>query len=498
LALALDPFAQQLVQTEPRSTNTTAWTPTIARTDRYAKGFDRGPSGPKLPFADADLSMKVAVINGMIHTLQEVGNLTSFNCPTGNCTWEPFESLAVCSSCNSLENQLTRYINLTQLINILDIYETFAIWTYGTTLRTNNDLIINNADNLTYVPLTGKVPESGIVYMTAYGTGNPSATASFQDNDLLIWPTTIFRLQAKAGPENRWPDLPTEAIECALYYCVKRYKSTVYNGVLSEDESIVDNVRRSPGSWQIQPNRYSGAPGHTHFENSSEVSSLEYSNQTAGFYWTDLVLETDSVASYNVSQQGVRGISAYFQTTLREEVDLGQDATPISGVLNGWALYFGGSAQYSPTIMQTLWESANISATFDALGRSMSNAIRAAEYSADGANSSTAQVGTAQVTVVWYSIKWGWIVLHAVLVLVGLVFLAITIRETASMRVPAWKSHSLPALAFPDQVDNLLSDAGSVAVMEQRAAKYQVRFAARGCDTAPMTEATGLVQRTPS
>lgn len=334
--------------------------------------------------------------------------------------------------------------------------------------------------------------------MTAYGTGNSSATASFQDNDLLIWSTTIIRLQAKAGPDNRWPGLPTEAIECALYYCVKQYKATVYNGILSEDESIVDNVRRSPSSWQIQPKRYSGGPDHIHFENSSKVSSLEYSNQTAGLYWSVLMLETDSGASYNVSQQGVRGTSAYFQTTFREEVDLGQDATPISGVLNGWALYFGGSAQYSPIIMQTLWESANISATFDALGRSMSNTIRAAEYSADGANSSTAQVGTAQVTVVWYSIKWGWIALHAVLVLVGLVFLAVTIWETASMRVPAWKSHSLPALAFPDQVGNLLSDAGSVAVMELRAAKHQVRFAACGCDAGPMTEAKGLVQRTPS
>lgn len=401
----------------------------------------------------------------------------------------------MCSSCNDLQGHLTRYKNFTTLINVLDIDQTIGRSTFGTTLRTDNNLIINNADNITYVPSTGSVPLSGIIYMTTYGTGNASATASFKDNDLLIWSTSILRLQKIAGPDLEWPDLPIEATECALYYCIKQYNASVYNGVLYENETTIQNVRRSPDSWQIQQTRYPGGPDPSRFENSTAVRSLEYSNQTAGLYWSDLMLESDSGSKYNVSQQGVHGTSAYFQNTFRDEVDISQ--YHLSGVLNGWALYFGGSAQYSPTIMQTLWQSPNVSATFDALARSMSNAIRAGDYSLGDTNSSSVHTGVAQVVVIFYSIQWGWISLHAALVLVGLVFLAITIWKTISLGIPAWKSHSLPPLAFSHQVDDLFSGADSVSVMEQRAANHNVRFAANINNAMLLTEVINSGQRTP-
>ena len=494
LSLALDPFAQQLVQTEPRLANTTIWTPTIARTDRYAKGTDIGPSGSNPPFADTDLSMKIAILYGISHTSAEVLSQSSHNCATGNCTWDPFESLAVCSSCNDLQGHLTRYSNFTTLMSILDIDQTLGISIDGTTFRTDNNLIINNADNLTFIPPIWKAPEhAGTIFMTTYGTGNASATASFKDNDLLIWSTSILRLRKKAGLE--WPDLAMiEAAECALYYCVKQYNASVYNGVFHENETIVENVRRSPDSWQLQHTNYFGGPDYRKFENDDEVRSLEYLNRTAGLYWSDLMLETDSGSKYNVSSQGVHGISAYFQNTFREEVNTNK--SDVGGILNGWALFFG-SAQYSPAIMQNLWESPNFSATFNVLARSMSNAIQASDYSPDDTNSSSIQAGVAQVVVIYYSIEWGWIALHAALVLAGIVFLAITIWKTISLGIPAWKSHSLPPLAFPDQVGNLLSDVGSVDVMEQRAARHYVRFVASGTDAMRLTEVTGLVQRPP-
>lgn len=493
LSLTLDPFAQQLVQTKSRSVNVTTWTPTIARTERYTKGLEDGPYGSKRSFADADVSMKIAVLNGMTHTSEEVINQTSYSCATGNCTWNSFESLAVCSSCNDLQGHLIRYSNITALRSEIDIDQSISYLENGTTLRTDNNLIINNADKVRYFPSSGTVPHSGIIYMTTYGTGNTSATATFKDNDLLIWSTSILRLPKIARPDLEWPDLPIEAIECALYYCIKQYNASVYNGVFYENEATIQNVRRSPDSWQLQS--YMGGPNLSQFENSAEVRSLEYSNRTVGLLWSDLMLESDSGSKYNISPAGVHGTSAYFQNTFRDEVDTSH--FDRSGVLNGWALFFGGWEQYSPMIMQTLWKSPNVSATFDTLARSMSNAIRASNYSPRDTNISSVHKGVAQVVVVFYSIHWGWITLHAALVLAGLVFLAITIWKTTSLGIPAWKSHSLPPLAFSYQVDNLFSGAESVSIMEQRAAKHIVRFAANSNDAMLLTEMTNSEQRTP-
>ena len=57
--------------------------------------------------------------------------------------------------------------------------------------------------------------------------------------------------------------------------------------------------------------------------------------------------------------------------------------------------------------MRTLWQSSIVSATFDALARSMSNAIQASNYSLRDNSSSSAHKGVAQVVVVFYSIQWG-------------------------------------------------------------------------------------------
>lgn len=74
----------------------------------------------------------------------------------------------------------------TILVNELKIDHSFASVDDGTTLKKDNNLINNNADKATYVPPTGDIPLHGIIYMTTYGTGNTSATASFKANDLLI------------------------------------------------------------------------------------------------------------------------------------------------------------------------------------------------------------------------------------------------------------------------------------------------------------------------
>lgn len=268
-----------------------------------------------------------------------------------------------------------------------------------------------------------------------------------------------------------------------MYYCVKQYNAGVYNGVFYETETTIPKFRRSPFFWQsnVDPD-----------PDKNELKSVEYGDEDEGSLWSDLMLESDSGSKYSVSQNGVHGISAYFQSTFRNEVNLSDYDLP--GVLSGWALSYNGRRDYSPAIMQTLWESPNLSATFDALARSMSNAIRASDYSPGNTSSSSVHTGVAQVVVILYSVQWEWIALHVALMLAGLVFLAFTIWKTISLEIPAWKSHSLPPLAFSYQVDNLFSGTDSIRVMEQRAAKHYVRFAAFVNDAMSLAEVAQAAQ----
>ena len=99
LALAMDPTAQQIVDYRSRAALAAEDPPrapaslnTALSYEMVLPGDNTNPNSfvPILP-------MKAAVLNGMF--LADPNPLVSFTCPTGNCTWPDFSTLAVCSSC---------------------------------------------------------------------------------------------------------------------------------------------------------------------------------------------------------------------------------------------------------------------------------------------------------------------------------------------------------------------------------------------------------------
>lgn len=58
--------------------------------------------------ASADLTMTSAVFQGLTQPDTSVAQQTNHNCPSGNCTWDIFQSLAVCSACTDLTDRLIK------------------------------------------------------------------------------------------------------------------------------------------------------------------------------------------------------------------------------------------------------------------------------------------------------------------------------------------------------------------------------------------------------
>jgi hypothetical protein len=91
-------------ESHSRNTNNFASLPiaSIYDTGIEANGLEKVAGG-----GDATSSMIAAVLNAAVN----LGAPSSFyditpRCPTGNCTWPLYQSLAICSTCNDLTSQL--------------------------------------------------------------------------------------------------------------------------------------------------------------------------------------------------------------------------------------------------------------------------------------------------------------------------------------------------------------------------------------------------------
>lgn len=256
LALALDPFTQQIIQlrqdlvftpAEPYSQNTQ-----ISASAYYWDGnVINDNSTPLTNGTDGNLDtyetstppyMQAAVLDGLSRSMSQLQAQTLYSCPTADCLWPVFNSLAVCSRCSNTTSQITRIPG-----NSIDLYRAFAAQ-YGvggmlgdnaTAFRLPTGQFIANMDG--YMEDTTGPNGAPPCLMSASGTGIPSKTLSLQESNTLIWSTNILAIaplhdqfNITTTVEGKWPDMPLISNECGLYWCVNQYESAVSNNTLSE------------------------------------------------------------------------------------------------------------------------------------------------------------------------------------------------------------------------------------------------------------------------
>lgn len=203
--------------------------------------------------------MQSAIHYGLDRRLEDVTQQARSTCSPGNCIWPTYESLAVCHRCINLDDEMERFKSHgTALWVALDIgYDSGSLpGNENTKFRLPNGLFIENQRGWVYNDHpSSNVDISNGVMVSAFGTSAPSKTVGMHDLDTLIWSMTMIR--ATGDPTNSsatWPELPRSSMECALYYCVNSYNTTVRNGVLQESATQVGDARRSPDScrWRCR------------------------------------------------------------------------------------------------------------------------------------------------------------------------------------------------------------------------------------------------------
>ncbi|KAK4499156.1 hypothetical protein PRZ48_009668 [Zasmidium cellare] len=292
--------------------------------------------------------------------------------------------------------------------------------------------------------------------MTTFESQDPSATVSMQDLDTLIWSVTMLRvLSDPTNASAKWPDLPIEATECSLYYCVREYSMAVEGNQIKQNSSELSSFRRLKDSWL--PYRLSPTGDITWVTlNGTAQESLAW-DRTSSANRTDLALG-DQHQQFNVSLDAVRSISMSFSTNFFANLSFG-------GVTGYW-MDLGSGPDFKPDVLRILKETEDFNDRFETLALSMSNAIRMSKMD------TTAVHGRLGQPVIKYRIEWPWITVPIIVVLASLIQLLITMHSSRAR--PIFKSSILAVLSRGPYVNGVFDGAETVKDLRDAASHENV------------------------
>ncbi|KAK1633760.1 hypothetical protein BDP81DRAFT_434401 [Colletotrichum phormii] len=230
----------------------------------------------------------------------------AFTCATGNCTWPPHASLAVCSACNDISTHLVKSTGHAENSEDTTFPPGYMSGPDGDNAYTKFELptmnmIISNLDN-----------RGSQVEFTCQSTTQPGSTLSFQNSRALIVSFAMMRVNTNTPRSSG-----ATALECALSFCTNICRSTVNEGVLNEEVL---------GSYSIRNlDSYSAFPGLNSLNQSKALDKV--SNYTLDFHdlgdfrRTDLQLQipvNDNVTalisnndlSFNISDAAITTLAA--------------------------------------------------------------------------------------------------------------------------------------------------------------------------------------------
>jgi hypothetical protein len=410
--------------------------------------------------------MQSAILYGLNENASFISQQIPATCVSGNCKWADFLSLAVCSSCVDVSHAMMKgWVEDFTISSYWPNANEAAIGFNMTSYNLSNGLTIYNPED----------PAQAIyaqpIFMTARSTARPSETIAFQTSSTLFLGVSILRAHYKSSTQP-WSQVNVTATDCALYFCVKRFTSTMENSTLSESSVEVASAR-NPASFQLD------APG---LKSRSKVDALFEAD--IWFNRTDLQIDVPlhdhtpaTFAAANISQPAIDGITAYISGIFNDSswasaFPWGPNGTQrLTGVVEG---IFNTTvmSRYAPPVMQQLWESSDLDTLFGNLAASITSNMRA---NSDGSLKVQGQLGTLETYI---EVRWLWLILPVLCICLGAVSLLLAIWHTHKSHVPLWKNSALALLFHGLDYEALRSQTSErlLSQMQKKAGDMQVTF----------------------
>ncbi|KAG9254596.1 uncharacterized protein F5Z01DRAFT_81268 [Emericellopsis atlantica] len=225
LALAVDPFSQQLVQVETKVVKIQEqWEkgdPGIPTYSPRAMSYRRGhlskanetspaneSSDSKVVHMEARpaLSMAGAILKSLSSWDGLIVQGLNYDCTDSKCTWPPFQTLAVCSRCQNVASQLRRVENFGDMFRYMEDLgdgdieiqpgnATAVALPNGHFLANLNGCLTEKSaleDGCKLPGTANDTIEAPSNVASFYGTSDPNHTMTMQDLDTMIWSTTAL------------------------------------------------------------------------------------------------------------------------------------------------------------------------------------------------------------------------------------------------------------------------------------------------------------------
>jgi hypothetical protein len=446
LLLAIDTFFQQVVEFPGRWALQTTMSaiPRVVRYDptyliAFKKGYETSP-------CDKDLQPIIEEYlynNGTQPTV--FGNGTRpdipLSCPTSNCTWPVYETLAVCSRCVDISGSLNltftcmnTTIDWTTTWNgplrdvpypigpvcgyFLNITSPTPILISGyTTSSKDGNMTTNEALLVRTLPLTQFTTKERL-----YGTG--SINFSSIRNPLL----DFLIVSARDGSESVFRKEHPIVQECVLSWCVQTIKSSYEYGTYHESiETIHENTTTGPSPW-ISFQFPDGDTWIEYHENVTIKPPVARLNE-----FPLLVADTEYGANNNTASQALCTFDDLFPsyyTALGSKLPLLR-----------YKEYTNGPSQRMLTFNPWLAPN-NVTKHVERLATAMTNVIRSS-------HSRQMLHGSAYQQENFVEIHWGWLSFPLALLVLTLIFLVSTIIKTSGDgETGVWKNSAMPTLIY--------------------------------------------------
>ncbi|CAO2655603.1 Nn.00g044060.m01.CDS01 [Neocucurbitaria sp. VM-36] len=478
-SLLLDPFFQQVVDFPDRPVlqNTNS---TIPRVVDYEPGFvpafkqgfeitseDRALAAVAREFFYDNGTQPVTFGNG---TRPDI----PLSCPTSNCTWPPYETLAVCSSCVDVFSDL----NITY-----GCLDTTIEWSANWTGPLSDVPYPNGTVCGYFLNRTSEAP----ILMSGY-VNDPDAESGFGealvvravpltdfDTKLPLYGAGSIRFKnvrnpildalivsAVDGSESVYQKKAPIVHECILSWCVQTIKSSYDWGKYSENvTSKYLNTAPGPITWPWE--------------------TFEVDTGTFLIYAQNVTLEPPA-SSANRSEDTVFNNRYHLSNiTVANTMNFFDDFFPsFYTAMDPTAkprLRYRNYPDTPPTSQELKfnpWQAPkNISHHMERLAMAMTNVMR----------SSPSKIminGTAYNRENFVSVRWEWLTLPLGLLCISFIFLAATVAKSAVERdrVGVWKTSAYATLLYglPDEMQQKLTRSASTGTPRSKAKELKVKL----------------------
>lgn len=389
----------------------------------------------------------VAALEGIVDSANN-NKSVPFDCPTGDCDFPPFSSLAYCSSCTDVTAHVQQHHGPRYTFS----NKTFS-WNY--TLPEQDCLLsfhdTNGHPRLGQTSATGSIP-AHLTFCPRDQRMNHNRETGFTIFS-MSWANCSLGRHDGHLDENGCGGYPEQlsslantsglvAVKCTLGLCLRDYTSRVRNGLLGE--TVTDSLSFRFRSHEATMFRMLRLPCIVD-SNKYELSNISQIPAILGRNFT-----TVSFGGQNV-------------TAPLECVFTADEVVPwtINGFLErellepetACSMVFDNESFCTPWYLEPLFRggkltAATISSDMNGLADAISNRIRAVGSDGYG-NESGAVQGTAIQTTVCVYVDWPWLLFPAALVLLTAVLFVVVLITARHSQVaegqPIWKSSSVVA-----------------------------------------------------